>query len=167
MTSAVTTGVPITFGVLSTNTDSATYDSRQGHRRPRPSSSSPPAPRRPPTRSGSPRSATTACTAGSAVTASQCRQVAVSNLIVNDPSIQKYLALGDLQYENGTSTDFLGPYDASYGRVKAKTVPTVGNHEYGTAGRGRLLQLLRCRGRRPDQGLLQLRHRRARGTSST
>lgn len=75
-----------------------------------------------------------ACTPGSAVTSTSCRQLAVSNLIVNDPSIQLFLALGDEQYENGALAGFQSSYDASYGRIKAKTKPTIGNHEYGTAG---------------------------------
>jgi hypothetical protein len=53
---------------------------------------------------------------------------------VNDPTNQLFLALGDEQYENGALSGFQGSYDASYGRIKAKTMPTVGNHEYGTAG---------------------------------
>jgi hypothetical protein len=75
-----------------------------------------------------------ACTPGSAVTSSACRQGAVSDLVVNDPANQLLLALGDLQYENGGLAGFQSTYDASYGRIKAKTRPTIGNHEYGTAG---------------------------------
>jgi hypothetical protein len=134
VTSAVSTGVPISFAVISTSSDQATYDSRQASSSVRPqlvvtTGTAPP--------TDTIRIAAVgdnACTAGSTVTSSQCRQVAVSNLIQNDPSIAKYLALGDLQYENGASTDFQSVYDASYGRFKDKTVPTVGNHEYGTAG---------------------------------
>jgi hypothetical protein len=75
-----------------------------------------------------------ACTPGQAVTSSSCQQLAVSNLIVNDPNNQLFLALGDEQYENGDLAGFQSSYGASYGRIKSKTMPTVGNHEYGTAG---------------------------------
>jgi hypothetical protein len=75
-----------------------------------------------------------ACAPGSAVTSSSCRQLSVSNLVVNDPTNDLLLALGDLQYENGDLAGFQSAYGTSYGRIKAKTRPTIGNHEYGTAG---------------------------------
>ncbi len=75
-----------------------------------------------------------ACDPSGAVTSSSCRQLAVSNLVVNDPDNQLFLALGDLQYENGALSGFQTAYEQSYGRIKNKTMPTVGNHEYGTAG---------------------------------
>ena len=60
-----------------------------------------------------------------------CRQAAVSNLVV--PSrIARVFMLGDLQYEVGAYDEFLRSYGPSYGRAKAKTLPTCGNHEYGT-----------------------------------
>ncbi len=58
----------------------------------------------------------------------------MSNLVANDPSIQHFLALGDLQYENGELANFQAAYTPSYGRVKAKTKPAPGNHEYQTSG---------------------------------
>ena len=48
-------------------------------------------------------------------------------------------------------------YDPTWGRHKARTKPSPGNHEYYTRRRGRLLRLLRRRRRRPGEGLLQLR----------
>ena len=42
--------------------------------------------------------------------------------------------LGDNVYESGTSAEFEGCYDPSWGRHKARTMPSVGNHEYETAG---------------------------------
>ncbi|MDQ3870194.1 MAG: metallophosphoesterase, partial [Chloroflexota bacterium] len=41
---------------------------------------------------------------------------------------------GDTTYESGTDTEFASCYDASWGRHKARTRPSVGNHEYLTAG---------------------------------
>jgi len=42
--------------------------------------------------------------------------------------------LGDLVYENGTSTEFANCYDPNWGRAKPRSHPAVGNHEYHTAG---------------------------------
>lgn len=42
--------------------------------------------------------------------------------------------LGDNAYEQGTKDDYLGCYDPSWGRHKARTRPAVGNHEYLTPG---------------------------------
>jgi hypothetical protein len=60
--------------------------------------------------------------------------MAVSDRILADPSVAWFLALGDLQYENGELASFQTAYDASFGRLKAKTKPAPGNHEYNTAG---------------------------------
>lgn len=43
------------------------------------------------------------------------------------------LALGDLQYPKGSYTDFMRYYDPTWGRLKLRTRPVPGNHEYGTA----------------------------------
>jgi 3',5'-cyclic AMP phosphodiesterase CpdA len=44
------------------------------------------------------------------------------------------LALGDIAYPDGTARDFAHCYDPSWGRHRARTRPTPGNHEYFTAG---------------------------------
>jgi hypothetical protein len=44
------------------------------------------------------------------------------------------LALGDLQYNAGTTSEFLAVYDHSWGQLKAITHPVPGNHEYVTPG---------------------------------
>ena len=48
------------------------------------------------------------------------------------------LALGDVQYEAGELVNFQQAYDRSWGAFKAKTHPSVGNHDYlggdGAAG---------------------------------
>jgi hypothetical protein len=41
---------------------------------------------------------------------------------------------GDNAYESGTATEFANCYDPTWGRHKARTKPTPGNHEYNTAG---------------------------------
>ena len=43
------------------------------------------------------------------------------------------MALGDLAYPNGTAEDFKC-YDKTWGRVKNRTRPAVGNHEFHTTG---------------------------------
>lgn len=42
--------------------------------------------------------------------------------------------LGDNVYENGTATEYTNCYHPSWGAFKDRTKPSVGNHEYGTAG---------------------------------
>ncbi len=44
------------------------------------------------------------------------------------------LALGDLTYPRGRLAEFTGCYQDTWGRFKARTYPTPGNHEYATAG---------------------------------
>ena len=62
-----------------------------------------------------------------------CRQLATSNLLTS-AGITGVLALGDVQYYCASYAAMLGSYDLSWGRVKAKTYPSVGNHEYLTHG---------------------------------
>lgn len=61
-----------------------------------------------------------------------CRQLATSNLLVRG-RYTAVLTLGDNQYEDGAYTKYLASYAPSWGRVKAITRPSPGNHEYGTA----------------------------------
>jgi hypothetical protein len=41
---------------------------------------------------------------------------------------------GDNAYVKGTSDDFANCYDPTWGQFKARTMPSLGNHEYMTAG---------------------------------
>jgi len=43
-------------------------------------------------------------------------------------------ALGDLAYEKGTTADFQNCYEPTWGRVKSRTRPAPGNHEYALRG---------------------------------
>ena len=63
------------------------------------------------------------------------------------------------------AAEFANCYGPSWGRHKARTRPAPGNHEYQTAGAAGYFGYFGERGRRPGQGLLQLR-RSAPGTSS-
>ena len=42
--------------------------------------------------------------------------------------------LGDNVYTNGTASEFANCYNPSWGRHKARTKPSAGNHDYNTAG---------------------------------
>jgi hypothetical protein len=44
------------------------------------------------------------------------------------------LALGDLAYQHGSSSDFRDCYDPSWGSFRDRTWPVPGNHEYQTPG---------------------------------
>jgi acid phosphatase type 7 len=44
------------------------------------------------------------------------------------------LALGDLQYDDGSAEAFRLLYDPTWGRFADITYPTIGNHDYGTPG---------------------------------
>ena len=56
---------------------------------------------------------------------------ATSNLLVDISGT--VFTLGDNAYSNGSATDYTNCYDPSWGRVKSRTRPTPGNHEYQTA----------------------------------
>src|SRR4051794_2171783 len=65
-------------------------------------------------------------------TSTACRQRYTSDLLT--PSgVNQVLTLGDNQYETGALAAFQQSYDPSWGRVKAKTHPAVGNHEYSSS----------------------------------
>jgi acid phosphatase type 7 len=64
---------------------------------------------------------------GGAGTASACRQRYTADLL---GGVDAVLTLGDNQYENGAYEKFLLSYDPSWGRAKAITYPSPGNHEY-------------------------------------
>jgi hypothetical protein len=70
---------------------------------------------------------------GGAGSGLNCRQRATSDLLVAG-NYAAVLALGDLQYEDGSASKFTASYDPSWGRVKAITKPAPGNHEYQTSG---------------------------------
>ncbi len=62
-----------------------------------------------------------------------CRQKYTSDLLLNmDPDA--VFTLGDNQNEVGSLDQYLQAYDPSWGRVKAKTRPIPGNHDYLTSG---------------------------------
>jgi hypothetical protein len=46
----------------------------------------------------------------------------------------RVLTLGDNAYPDGSPAQYMGAYDAMWGRHKPKTSPTPGNHDYNTPG---------------------------------
>ncbi len=76
---------------------------------------------------------------GTASTSSSCYQMETSNLALQLNPFA-VLVLGDTQYEGGAYVDYMDSssnlkigYNKSWGRLKEKTYPAVGNHEYGTS----------------------------------
>jgi acid phosphatase type 7 len=57
---------------------------------------------------------------------------ATSNILVATSGT--VFTLGDNAYPDGSATNYANCYNASWGRVKTRTRPTPGNHEYHTAG---------------------------------
>jgi chitodextrinase len=70
---------------------------------------------------------------GGAGTADKCRERYTSNDIINGAAT-KVLALGDLQYNSGSLSNFNASYNKSWGRIKSITRPAIGNHEGGGSG---------------------------------
>jgi hypothetical protein len=64
---------------------------------------------------------------------SQCQQASTSDLALSLKP-DAVLPLGDTQYELGSSSEFSGNYDPSWGRLKDISYPAIGNHEYGYIG---------------------------------
>ncbi|MBV9212111.1 MAG: metallophosphoesterase [Actinobacteria bacterium] len=72
-----------------------------------------------------------ACPGGDASTPVSCQQRATSDLLVGP--LAAVLALGDNQYNAGTYAEYTSganAFDQTWGRVKPRTYPTPGNHEY-------------------------------------
>jgi hypothetical protein len=69
--------------------------------------------------------------------ATRCAQMRTSDLMIDQPA-DAVIALGDLQYEAGSLSNFNAVYDPSWGRLKSITRPVIGNHEgtLATTGAG-------------------------------
>jgi hypothetical protein len=65
--------------------------------------------------------------------ATTCHQAATADLLAAG-DFTAVLGLGDHQYPSGALADFNAYYDPTWGRVKARTYPAPGNHEYQTSG---------------------------------
>jgi Bacterial Ig-like domain len=56
----------------------------------------------------------------------------LDHVVAAAPSTTTVFTTGDNAYESGTDSEFTNCYDPNWGRHKAITRPTVGNHEYYT-----------------------------------
>ena len=56
----------------------------------------------------------------------------LDDIVATAPSTTSVFTTGDNAYESGTASEFASCYDPNWGRHKASTYPTVGNHEYYT-----------------------------------
>jgi hypothetical protein len=54
--------------------------------------------------------------------------------LIDDMPNATVLTLGDHAFEDGTKGEFAECYEPSWERLKERTVPTVGNHDYQTPG---------------------------------
>ncbi len=70
--------------------------------------------------------------AGDIASCSSSGDEATANLLDGLPGT--ILVLGDLAYNDGTAAEFANCYQPSWGRHKARTKPSPGNHEYNTPG---------------------------------
>lgn len=69
--------------------------------------------------------------AGGRGTATACRQLATSNLLLRG-RYAAVLTLGDNQYDDGAYAKYATSYARSWGRLRRITKPAPGNHEYET-----------------------------------
>jgi acid phosphatase type 7 len=84
-------------------------------------------------------------------TAAACHMGATARLVRTlDPQV--VLTLGDNQYENGTLDKFRRSYAASWGRLKGRTRPAPGNHDYRTAGAAGYFDYFGARAGRRSRG---------------
>jgi acid phosphatase type 7 len=72
------------------------------------------------------------CPPGGSSGSSSCQQVATSDLLVGGDA-WRVLTTGDNQYDDGELSAFREAYAASWGRAKAITRPSPGNHDYHVA----------------------------------
>jgi acid phosphatase type 7 len=70
--------------------------------------------------------------AGDIATCKQQSDEATAKLLANISGT--VFTLGDNVYENGTAAEFANCYGPSWGTFKYRTRPSVGNHDYNTAG---------------------------------
>ena len=74
-----------------------------------------------------------ACPPGLAVTPTQCQQGATAAL-ARRLNPRMVLTLGDHQYNENSAAQFSGSYNKSWGTLRPRTRPAIGNHEYLTPG---------------------------------
>jgi hypothetical protein len=88
---------------------------------------------------------------GGAGSSTACHQLGVSNAIIAG-AYDGVLALGDLQYNSATASQFAGSYVPSWGRFRSITHPVVGNHEYGSPDAAPYFDYFGAAAGDPDKG---------------
>jgi hypothetical protein len=81
---------------------------------------------------GPPTSSVVLVGAGDIAVCNKSDDEATANLL--DAIAGTVFTLGDNVYDSGTATEFQNCYGPSWGRHKARTKPSAGNHEYQTTG---------------------------------
>ncbi len=156
VTDLLTDTGPLDLALATTSTSSIRFDSREGDHPPelvvlRGPATTSSAPTITPTTVPSPTTAPTttppagtgghpliaaagdiACRPGAAPGPRSCQQEAAARHI-DALDVDAVLPLGDTQYDSGTAAEFAS-YDSSWGRLRSRTRPVPGNHEYGTSG---------------------------------
>jgi hypothetical protein len=70
--------------------------------------------------------------------------------LVKRGDYDRFLPLGDIQYEKGAYQDFRDNYAVFFGPLKPITEPVPGNHDYGVAGANGYYRYFGVRGHGPD-----------------
>jgi acid phosphatase type 7 len=90
-----------------------------------------------------------ACQPAERVTPLRCQQQATGELAASlRPAV--VAPVGDIQYEAGAIAAFAGSFDASWGILKSRMHPALGNHEYLTPGAAGYFAYFGSRGRPPN-----------------
>jgi len=124
VTSAVTGNGTFSFGATSSSSDGAHYDSRE---------SGADAPQLVITTGGTPPPSGDPVLAGAGdIATSGLGDSATAALLDNIPGT--VFTAGDNAYPDGTASNFTTYYEPTWGRHKARTRPSPGNHDYHTTG---------------------------------
>ncbi|MEO3854021.1 DNRLRE domain-containing protein [Acrocarpospora sp. B8E8] len=135
VTSYVTGNGTYSFGVTSTSTNGADYDSRESGSGTAPqlvvTTGTGPSPSPSPSPSPPPGGDPVLVGAGD-IANSGSGDTATAALLDSIPGT--VFTLGDNVYNNGTASEFNTYYNPTWGRHKARTRPVPGNHDYNTSG---------------------------------
>ncbi|MFI2349602.1 DNRLRE domain-containing protein [Streptomyces sp. NPDC019443] len=135
VTSLVTGNGTFSIGATSTSSDGAYYDSREsGADAPQLviSTGSGPSPSPTPTSSTPPPSGDPVLVGAGDIATSGSGDTATANLL--DGISGTVFTAGDNAYPDGTASNFTTYYEPTWGRHKARTRPSPGNHDYHTSG---------------------------------
>jgi len=134
VTAAVTGNGTYSFAGTTANSDGAYYDSREtGTTAPQlVITDSAPSPSPSPSSTTSPPPGDPVFVGAGDIANSGSGDTATAALLDAIPGT--VYTLGDNAYDSGTTTEFANYYDPTWGRHKARTKPSPGNHDYNTAG---------------------------------